>query len=448
MKIILDIQQAVDTRKLSLQQWIIFILCFLVILADGIDTGVVGFIAPALLDDWGITKNDLRPVMSVALIGMAIGAIFAGILADKIGRKWVIIGSAFIFGVLTILTGTSNNTTEMVIYRFLTGLGLGAAMPNAATLVSEYMPAHRRAWMVNLLFCALPLGITIGGVLSAGLLSNHGWKMVLYIGGAIPVVVAFISIFLLKESLHFLIKKQGQVEALEIVKNIQGKFIDAKLVPVKSIDTDLTEKNTNPVGLVVGKFIVPSAMMWLCCFMSLLVFYVLTSWMPTLLKESGFTPEQFSLVTAVFPFGGVAGTILIGWFMSKYDVNKTITFAYFISAVLFVVTGFLTQNIYLLALFIFLAGAGLVGAQSSLPSLAAIFYPAECRGVGVSWMHGLGRFGAIFGAFFGAYIFTFNLGMSGIFFVLAVPILISALALYLKGRYSTSNVTIPQTSKV
>lgn len=96
MKIILDIQQAVDTRKLSLQQWRIFILCFLVILADGIDTGVVGFIAPALLDDWGITKNDLRPVMSVALIGMAIGAIFAGILTDKIGRKWVIIGSAFI----------------------------------------------------------------------------------------------------------------------------------------------------------------------------------------------------------------------------------------------------------------------------------------------------------------------------------------------------------------
>lgn len=263
MKIILDIQQAVDTRKLSLQQWIIFILCFLVILADGIDTGVVGFIAPALLDDWGITKNDLRPVMSVALIGMAIGAIFAGILADKIGRKWVIIGSAFIFGVLTILTGTSNNTTEMVIYRFLTGLGLGAAMPNAATLVSEYMPAHRRAWMVNLLFCALPLGITIGGVLSAGLLSNHGWRMVLYIGGAIPVVVAVVSVFLLKESLHFLIKKQGQVEALEIVKNIQGKFIDAKLVPVTPLDAELNEKNTNPVGLVVGKFIVPSAMMWL-----------------------------------------------------------------------------------------------------------------------------------------------------------------------------------------
>lgn len=445
---ILDIQQAVNTKKLSLQQWIIFTLCFLVILSDGIDTGVIGFIAPALLDDWGVSKNDLRPVMSVALIGMAIGAIFSGILADKIGRKWVIITSTFIFGILTILTGFSENTSEMVVYRFLTGLGLGAAMPNAATLVSEYMPVHRRAWMVNLLFCALPLGITIGGVLSAGLLSSYGWKMVLYIGGVIPVLVAILAIFLLKESLHFLIKKEGQVEALQIVEKIQGHQIDAKLVPVTSYEIESNVQETNPIKLVVGKFLLPSIMMWLCCFMSLLVFYVLTSWMPTLLKESGFTPEQFSLIAAVFPFGGVAGTIVIGWFMSRFEPNLTITISYFVSAILFIVTGFLTENIYLLALFIFLAGAGIVGAQSSLPSLAAIFYPAECRGVGVSWMHGLGRFGAIFGAFFGAYIFTFNLGISGIFFVLALPILISALALFIKGQQAKNKTMMPTISKI
>ncbi|MFC2996430.1 MFS transporter [Acinetobacter sichuanensis] len=447
MKII-DIQQAVDTKKLSVQQWIIFALCFLVILADGVDTGVIGFIAPALLDDWGISKNDLRPVMSVALIGMAVGAIFSGILADKIGRKWVIIISTLIFGILTILTGLAENTTEMVIYRFLTGLGLGAAMPNAATLVSEYMPAHRRAWMVNLLFCALPLGITVGGILSAGLLSSYGWSVVLYIGGAIPVIVAILAIFLLKESLHFLIKKEGQIEALQIVEKIQGHKIDAKLIPVKSLYVEINEQGTSPVKLVIGKFLLPSMMIWLCCFMSLLVFYVLTSWMPTLLKESGFTPEQFSLVSAVFPFGGVAGTILIGWFMSKYEPNQTISIAYFVSAILFVITGFFTQNIYLLALFIFLSGAGIVGAQSSLPSLSAIFYPAECRGVGVSWMHGLGRFGAIFGAFFGAYIFTFDLGISGIFFVLALPILISALALFIKGRYARNRTMMPSISKI
>ncbi|WP_445116915.1 MFS transporter [Acinetobacter sp. WZC-1] len=443
-----DIQQAVETKKLSKQQWIIFTLCFLVVLSDGIDTGVIGFIAPSLLDDWGVTKNDLRPVMSVALIGMAIGAICSGILADKFGRKWVIIGSTFLFGILTIITGLSNSPDEMIVYRFLTGLGLGAAMPNTATLVSEYMPKHRRVWMVNLLFCALPLGITVGGILSASLLSNAGWKMVLYIGGIIPIIVAVFSIFLLKESLHILVKKDDQDEALQIVKRIQGPEFEAKLVPVTLSQIELSHKNAKPVSMVTGTFFVPSLMMWICCFMSLLVFYVLTSWMPTLLKESGLTPEQFSLISAIFPFGGVAGTILIGWFMSRYDSNRIITITYFISALLFIITGFTTQNIYLLACFIFLAGGGLVGAQSSLPSLAAIFYPAECRGVGVSWMHGLGRFGAIFGAFFGAYIFTFNLGINGIFYVLALPIFISALALYVKGRHSTYKISTNQISKV
>lgn len=200
----IDIQDVVNQEKISKLQWIIFALCFFVILSDGIDTGIVGFIAPSLIDAWGVTKNDLRPVMSVALIGMSIGAISSGILADKFGRKWVIIGATILFGAFTIISGMATNAAELTTFRFITGLGLGAAMPNAATLVSEYMPTRRRALMVNMLFCAFPLGITLGGLLAAGLLSIAGWEIILIISGTIPVVIAILAVFLLKESLHIL----------------------------------------------------------------------------------------------------------------------------------------------------------------------------------------------------------------------------------------------------
>lgn len=430
----LHLQEAVNTKKLSKQQWIIFILCFLVILSDGIDTAVIGYIAPALIDDWGISKNDLRPVMSMALVGMCIGAVLSGILADKFGRKWVIIGSVFLFGSLTIGTAFANNANEMMLYRFITGLGLGAAMPNAATLVSEYMPQHRRAWMVNLLFCALPLGMTLGGVCAAGLLSNYGWQSVLYVGGIIPILVGIFAIFYLQDSLHILLKNKQIEKIRHLVGRIQGQMPAADTQ--FSSNTQTHAHTQKPVNMVAKTFFVPSLMMWLCCFMSLLVFYVLTSWMPTLLKEANYSPEQFSLIAAIFPFGGVAGTIIIGWFMDRFNANRTLVYSYFISALLFMLAAYASNNIYLLGAALFLAGGGLVGAQSSLPSLAALFYPAECRGVGVSWMHGLGRFGAIFGAFFGAYIFAFSLEMGQIFLVLSLPILISALALWMKGKHS------------
>lgn len=430
----IDIQDVVNQEKISKLQWIIFALCFFVILSDGIDTGIVGFIAPSLIDAWGVTKNDLRPVMSVALIGMSIGAISSGILADKFGRKWVIIGATILFGAFTIISGMATNAAELTTFRFITGLGLGAAMPNAATLVSEYMPTRRRALMVNMLFCAFPLGITLGGLLAAGLLSIAGWEIILIISGTIPVVIAILAVFLLKESLHILGNKGKILELSNIFEQILGYKIDAKLIsnyikPEESIET------AQPVKMVIQKYFVPSFMMWICCFISLFVFYVLTSWMPTLLKESGFTAEQYSLISAIFPFGGVIGTLVIGWLMDKLKPNKVLAISYFVSAIFFAITGILSENIYLLGLFIFLAGAGLVGSQSSLPSLAAIFYPAECRGVGVSWMHGIGRFGAIFGAFFGAYIFTFNLTINSIFILLAIPIMISAASLLIKDRY-------------
>lgn len=426
----IDINDIINRDKLSPLQWMVFILGFLVFFSDGLDTGIIGFVAPALIDDWGISKKELAPVLSAALVGMSIGALLSGPLADKFGRKGVIVLTTLVFSSFTILCGFAGSTQELMIYRFITGLGLGAAMPNISTIVSEYMPAKRKAFLTGLAGCGFMLGISSGGLLSAYLLESMGWAKVIIIGGILPLVLVIILLTKLPESAQYLIKRQQHDKAQKILERLQGHGFTADTqlcLPQQELHQD-----QNPVKLVVGKYLSGSAMLWLCCFMSLLVFYLLTSWMPTILKTAGFSTQQFSLLSAIFPFGGVIGAIVMGWYMDKLHPTKVIKYAYLFAFILFIVAGLIYTNITLLSITIFFIGALLVGAQSSLLPLAALYYPAACRAVGVSWMHGIGRIGAILGAFFGALIFTFDLGLDAIFYVLAVPTVISFIALSIK----------------
>lgn len=426
------VNTVIDREKMSPLQWTVFFLGFLVFFCDGLDTGIIGFIAPALLDDWGISKPALAPVLSAALFGMSIGAIISGPLSDKFGRKGVIVMTTLLFSIFTIMCGFASSTQELMLYRFITGIGLGAAMPNISTIVSEYMPLKRKAFLTGLAGCGFMLGISSGGLLSAYLLENQGWKNVIIIGGVIPIILIFFLIAKLPESPQYLIKQNKQDKARPILEKIQGyAFADnTEFYLASNIPTNQTQ---SPIKILFKKYFWGSAMLWLCCFTSLMVFYLLTSWMPTILKTAGFSTQQFSLIAAIFPFGGVIGASLMGWYMDKTNPNTVIKYAYLMAFGLFIVAALVSSDIMMLGISIFLIGALLAGAQSSLLPLSAIFYPAECRAVGVSWMHGIGRIGAIIGAFYGSLIFTLDLSLSGLFYILAIPTLISFIALALKG---------------
>ncbi|RZF55996.1 MFS transporter [Acinetobacter halotolerans] len=437
----IDVNTVINRDKLSPLQWLVFVLGFLVFFCDGLDTGIIGFIAPALLDDWGITKPELAPVLSAALVGMSIGAIISGPLADKFGRKKVIISTTLIFSIFTVLCGFATSTQDLTLYRFITGIGLGAAMPNISTIVSEYMPLKRKAFLTGLAGCGFMLGISCGGLLSAYLLESLGWAKVIIIGGSLPLLLVVVLIAKLPESTQYLIKTNRNTEAQRILETIQGHGF-AEAVTLKLAQAEV-QTQVSPVKQVLGKYLWSSSMLWLCCFMSLLVFYLLTSWMPTILKTAGFTTQQFSLIAAIFPFGGVIGATIMGWYMDKLNPTVVIKYSYLIAFGLFIVAGFVSSNILFLGITIFLIGALLAGAQSSLLPLSTLTYPSSCRAVGVSWMHGIGRIGAIIGAFFGSLIFTFDLGLSSLFYILAIPTFISFIALSLKVIREKSKVKHP-----
>lgn len=428
----IEVNTIINRDQLSPLQWLVFVLGFLVFFFDGLDTGIIGFIAPALLDDWSITKPELAPVLSATLVGMAIGAIISGPMADKFGRKGVIVFTTLLFSIFTILCGFASSTQELMIYRFITGIGLGSATPNISTIVSEYMPAKRKAFLTGLVGCGFMLGISCGGLLSAYLLEGLGWAKVLILGGITPLFLVIALLFKLPESVPYLLKKGQQHKAQHILAKIQGQPFSEKV----NIELAQVDKNNSgsPIKIVLGQYLWGSVMLWLCCFMGLLVFYLLTSWMPTILKTAGFSTQQFSLIASLFPLGGVVGAVILGWYMDKLNPTIVIKYAYLMAFILFIVAGFVSSSILLLGISIFLVGILLTGAQSSILPLAALFYPSVCRAVGVSWMHGIGRLGAILGAFFGSYIFTYEISLGGIFYLLSLPTFIAFIALSLKAK--------------
>ncbi|HXZ10355.1 MAG TPA: MFS transporter, partial [Paraburkholderia sp.] len=193
---IVDVRAFIDSQRFTPFQWMILILCFLVVAADGFDTAAVGFIAPSLVQQWGVARASLGPVISAALVGLGIGALGAGPLADRIGRKTVLVLSVFFFGLWSLVASRATSIESLTLLRLFTGLGLGAAMPNAVTLMSEYAPARTRSVAVNAMFCGFSCGLALGGISSAWLIPHFGWPSVLIAGGVGPIILTILLLWL------------------------------------------------------------------------------------------------------------------------------------------------------------------------------------------------------------------------------------------------------------
>lgn len=432
----LDVQAIIDSQRFSSRQWMLLILCFTVVALDGFDTASMGYIAPAVVNDWGVAKQALGPVMSAVLLGLAAGSLCAGPLADRFGRKLVLVMSVLFFGCLNLVTATAGSIQSLAVLRFLTGLGLGAAMPNALTLMSEYAPDRRRSVLVNTVFCGFPLGAALGGLLAAWLIPRFGWRSVLVTGGVAPLVLSLLLIPLTPESVRYMV---AQGESTEKIRRMLARVTQCTLDDVSSFtfNEHKPADARSSVGTILSRhYLLGSMMLWLTYFMGLLIFYLLTSWMPLLMKDAGFSVSKAAMLTALFPLGGGIGTVMAGWLMDRINPHKVVAATYLLTGILIFAVG-QGGGVGLLSLLIFLGGAAMNGAQSSMGSLAASFYPTHCRATGLAWMLGFGRFGGIFGALIGAVLMRWNLSFSSIFTLAAIPALIAAFALTVKNASDT-----------
>lgn len=428
-----DVQSFIDGNPLSRAQKMIMWLCFIIVAIDGFDTAAVGFIAPALKAEWALEATGLAPLFGAGLFGLMAGALFFGPLADKFGRKTILIGSILVFGFASVIAAYSSDMNSLIIWRFITGLGLGGAMPNAITLTSEYSPTRRRSNLVTLMFCGFTIGSALGGILSAQLLPTVGWRGILLIGGIAPLAtIPFLMIFL-PESLRFLVLKNKAKEKIDkIVRSIAPHVKTIPhLVP--------TQNETNNAGirdLFSRQYALGTFLIWCTFFMSLLIIYLISSWMPTMLTNHGFNLENASWVTSVFQIGGTIGAIVIGYLMDKKDATKVLSIAYVLGAIFLVCLGFGIENAMmpLLLLGMFGVGVGISGSQVGVNAFSSSFYPTHCRATGVSWANAVGRSGSVVGSIIGGWLMSLNLSTFEILSLLAIPAVFAAFALFMIKR--------------
>ncbi|MCI8212913.1 4-hydroxybenzoate transporter [Pseudomonas sp. S25] len=437
----LDVQAFINAQPLSRYQWRVVILCFLIVFLDGLDTAAMGFIAPALSVEWGIDRASLGPVMSAALIGMVFGALGSGPLADRFGRKVVLVVAVFLFGLFSLLSAYSSNIDQLLILRLLTGLGLGAAMPNATTLLSEYTPERLKSLLVTSMFCGFNLGMACGGFVSAKLIPAMGWHSLLMLGGILPLVLTVVLMIWLPESARFLVVHNLGVDRIrKVLAPISRQEVNA--ANDFSVPEQKTVRSRNVLKVIFsGTYSAGTLLLWLTYFMGLVIVYLLTSWLPTLMRDSGASMEQSAFIGALFQFGGVLSAVGVGWAMDKYNPHKVIGCAYFLAGVFAWLVGQSLGNVAVLATLVLLAGMCINGAQSAMPSLAARFYPTQGRATGVSWMLGIGRFGAILGAWAGATLLGLGWNFEQVLTALVVPAALAALAVLVKGWVSHSDAT-------
>ncbi len=317
----LNLPLIIDNQKFGRHHLSLTLLCALSVLMDGFDAQSMGFVAPALAQQWHIARGALGPILSAGLVGMLLGALVFGPLADRFGRKPILVLCTLWFGVFSLLTATSASVNSMLILRLITGFGLGGTLPNAIALTSEYMPRHLRATAVMLMFTGFSLGAAAGGFAAADLITRFGWQSVFVVGGLLPCVSAVLLLWL-PESIRFLVLKGG--EDVRVASLLRKFAPTVQVLPGASyiVDENVVGEHRESGFLVKQLFTDGRALMtlllWVIFFMSLLDLYFLNSWLPTVLHDSGLDLKRAIRITAMFQIGGAVGALLLGRIFDRY----------------------------------------------------------------------------------------------------------------------------------
>jgi AAHS family 4-hydroxybenzoate transporter-like MFS transporter len=377
-----------------------------------------------------MSRQALGPVISAGLFGLMIGALVLGTLGDRIGRKSILLLSTATFGVFSLATSFAANPQQLLALRFVTGLGLGGAVPVAIALVSEYAPARMKGTMVTITACGFAIGPAVGGFVAPGLMQQHGWAALFLMGGVVPLVLLPVLWLGLPESSRFLIARGAAAE--RIARTLERVFPGERFAADAVFTHDEANARKAPVadvfknGRAAG-----TVLLWAAIFFNLVGINLQTSWLPLTITGMGYTTAQAVTATAGFHVGGALGGLVLSRLLDKLDFYRALCGVFILAAIAIVLVGLLGANLAALRVAIFAAGLFVVGGQAALNALSGMFYPSYIRATGSGWALGVGRFGAVAGPVVGSSLFALHLAQSTLFYVEAAPFLICAAAVIL-----------------
>lgn len=437
----LNVNEIIDQAKFRSYHWSILLWCLLIIIFDGYDLVIYGVVLPLLMQEWSLTAVQAGMLASTALCGMMFGAMFFGTLADKIGRKNVILICITLFSGFTFLGAFASSPFEFGVLRFLAGLGIGGVMPNLVALTSEYAPKRIRSTLVGTMFSGYAIGGIISALLGSYLVGSHGWQIMFLIAG-IPLFLLPVIWKFLPESLMFLVKSG---------KNEQASIIIKKIAPEQSVTPStqlyLNEVNIAPSSGVPVKALfqhgraLSTFMFWTAFFMCLLMVYALSSWLPKLMLAAGYSLGKSILFLLALNVGAMIGAIGGGILSDKFHLKPVILIMFVAGILALVGLGYNSPAIILYGL-VTVAGAATIGTSILLYSYVAQFYPLSVRSTGIGCASAIGRIGAIVGPILTGMLLGLELPHKMNFVVIAIPAIIALFAVMILRRHAVEEQNI------
>jgi AAHS family 4-hydroxybenzoate transporter-like MFS transporter len=370
---------------------------------------------------------------------MLVGSLVLSVVADRLGRRPVLIGATLFFGACMLATPLARTVGELTALRFVTGLGMGAIMPNAMALAGEYSPRRVRVTVMMVISCGFTVGAVLGGLVSVALITSFGWRAVFYFGGAVPLVLAILMIFLLPESLQLMVLRRSNPALVHrwlrrIDPSVQLTS-DTELVvhePAKGGAPVLELFREGRAGVTL--------LLWIINFMNLIDLYFLSNWLPTIVNAAGYSQSTAVLAGTALQVGGTIGTLAMGWIIDRVGFHRVLIPTFLLAALTIALIGQPSIGIALLFAAITIAGFCIVGGQPAVNALAASYYPTSLRATGVGWSLGIGRFGSILGPVIGGALIGLQWPNSWLFLAAAVPALISGLMMVCLGLWKAVGV--------
>lgn len=426
----INVSRLIDQVKIRpLHIWLI-VLSFLVLLTDGYDIGALAYAAPSLAKAFHVVNRAaFGPVFSSLFIGMLIGAPLLGYLGDKYGRKKALIGGALWYGICVIAQTQAHSLDWIYWCRLLSGIGIGGIPPNTIALNTEYAPKHLRATLVIIMFTGITFGGGVPGPIAAAFVPTHGWQILFWIGGLVPIVAAIILAFAMPESLRFMVLHKDKHNHDEIVRVARQLAPEANVGSDTEFTIDMVEQSgsLNPSELFTGRLALITPILWVLFAINLMVFYFMNSWIPLIFTDAGMSAGTIAIAVSWFQWGGTLGGLAMA--------RPTDLWGFVPVGVLFLVgvpivaaVGMLEHSSAGTLLFMVgLAGFCTLGLQFGLNALAGLIYPTRYRSNGLGWAFGMGRIGSFLGPVLGGVLIAMHQPFAQLFLYASIPLIVGLL---------------------
>ncbi len=430
-----DVTAVLDRQKITAFNVRLVVLAFLVMMTDGYDLGAAAFAGPGLIKEWGLRGPELGVLLSSSLAAGLFGPPLLGYLADRFGRKRVIVAGAFAFGLFSLAAVATASLNQLVVTRILAGVALAGTLPIMVSLINEFAPKNARATMVILMFSGVTFGGGIPGLIAAKFMAVHGWRILFWVGGLAPLVVAAVLLFALPESVKYLTLQPGRRDELVALLQRLDPALQIGSATQFIISGEENKARFSLGALLEGPLAVLTPLYWVSNLVCLMVFYFINQWMPTVLSSSGVSVEQAAIATALFQFGGTAAGLLSMRFLDRVGfLPVPILFACGIP----IVIGIGTPGLPPVALIALVASAGfcLLGLQFGNIATEANIYPTYIRSWGIGSNFAVARIGGALGPLLGGMAFGAHWPAQRIFLIAAAPLVVGLIvALLIVPRY-------------